>query len=779
MNQANRVTGELTGPISTTATVVDTIGGDGTGMVPSAYPVIVNPQPTSSPSPMGLLRALKRRLALALGLAILASSVCSMAAWFLLPPPKYQAQAQVLVRTATPQIMWKTVDTEAESREEYACFQKSQLIQLKSRFVINTALQQRGINELKMIREQAKPVDWLAENLQAQFLQGSEVMQISLDGKDPEELARLVNAVTNTYIEEVANGDLKRRVERQKLLKRLSNTKFAELKSRRDALRTLAQRAGSDDRQTLVLKQQYAIELGTAVRKDLREIQSQKRKLEAMIKVQRPEALHETAAPMVSSDAVARLIEQDPEVSDLKAKLAAASERLESESVYTGRVARKSGMNPALKTLRDEVELINKQLERKRRAIRPSVIQQLQNPQDDSQLVKGGSLEQQLAVATELEASLQEEIKNFSQMDQVMTDNTLDLQDNKDEFKLIEDAATKIASEVEKLDVELQAPPRISLIEEAIPPSTRNVKKWYMTFGMIGLGSFWGTLFGVAFLELQTRKIDSADEVVGDLRLAVVGSLPMLPARARRHGVMARQEKDRYRYNLLLESIDATRTMLIHAARSGSHRVVMIASALPGEGKTSLASHLATSLARSGQKTLLVDADLRCPSIHRLFDLTLNPGLSELLRGEAAFDDVIVSTAVEELKVLTAGKCDAQTLRILSQGGLGGLFARLKEQYDFVIVDSSPILPVADAQIIAQQVDAVLFSILADVSRKTKIQAAYQRITALGVKVLGAVVTGAHDGGRYGNKYYSGYSAEVHSTPSDTAETTTETEAVS
>jgi capsular exopolysaccharide synthesis family protein len=506
---------------------------------------------------------------------------------------------------------------------------------------------------------------------------------------------------------------------------------------------------------------------------------------------------------MVSNDDVARLIEQDPDVSDLKARLDAATERLASESVYTGRVARKSGMNPALKTLRDEVELINKQLERKRRAIRPSVIQQLKNPEHDGQPVNGGSLreqeevqqelraglaathrpmwqlQQELAVATELESKLQEEIKNFSQMDQVLTDNTLNVQDDKEELKQIEDAATKIASEVEKLDVELQAPPRISLIEEALPPSTRNVKKWYMMFGGISLGSFWGPLFLIAFLELQTRKIDSADEVVGDLGLTVVGSLPMLPARARRNGVMARHEKDRYGYNLLLESIDATRTMLIHAARLGSHRVVMIASALPGEGKTSLASHLATSLARSGQKTLLIDADLRCPSIHRLFDLIPDPGLSELLRGEVAFEDVIVSTAVEELKVLTAGKCDTRTLRILSQGGLGGLFARLKEQFDFVIVDSSPILPVADAQIIAQQVDAVLFSILADVSRKTKILAAYQRITALGVKVLGAVVTGAHDGGRYGNKYYSGYSAEVHSTPSDIAETTTETEAAS
>ena len=137
MNQARRVTGELTGPISTTATVLNTIGGDGTGLAPSPYPVAVQRQPVSSPSPLSLLRALRRRLALALGLAILVSGVSSTAAWFLLPPPKYQAVAKVLVRTARPQIMFKTVDAEAERSEDYLRFQKSQLIQIKSRFVIN------------------------------------------------------------------------------------------------------------------------------------------------------------------------------------------------------------------------------------------------------------------------------------------------------------------------------------------------------------------------------------------------------------------------------------------------------------------------------------------------------------------------------------------------------------------------------------------------------------------------------------------------------------------
>jgi capsular exopolysaccharide synthesis family protein len=238
---------------------------------------------------------------------------------------------------------------------------------------------------------------------------------------------------------------------------------------------------------------------------------------------------------------------------------------------------------------------------------------------------------------------------------------------------------------------------------------------------------------------------------------------------------VARQQKDRYWHNLLLESIDATRTMLLHAARNGSHQVVMITSALAGEGKTSLASHLATSLARSGKKTLLIDADLRSPSIHRLFDLTAVPGLSELLRGEATIDEVIATTAVEELSVISAGKCDFLTHRILSQGGIGQLFSRLKSQYDFVIVDSSPILPVADPLIIAQQADAVLLSVLTDVSRKTKIFAAYQRLVSLGIRVLGAVVIGGHEG-VYGGSYYPG---SAHSTPAVAAQPTTAGETAS
>jgi capsular exopolysaccharide synthesis family protein len=400
------------------------------------------------------------------------------------------------------------------------------------------------------------------------------------------------------------------------------------------------------------------------------------------------------------------------------------------------------------------------------------VIRQLENPEESLPQPAADTPRQQLAVLAEVEASLQAEIEKHSKNDEKATEQTLDLQDLQDDLAQIQQAASKIAQEAEMLGVELQAPPRIRSIEDAVPPSLRDMKKRYLMIAAIALGSFFGVLFGVAFLELQTRKVDSADDVVVDLGLAMVGTLPMLPTRARSGNAIARAEKDRYWYNLLLESIDATRTMLVHAARSGNHRVIMITSALPGEGKTSLASHLATSLARSGMRTLLVDADLRSPSIHRAFELAPEPGVSELLRGEAGLDEVIAATAVEELKVITAGSCDHRTLRILSQGGMGGIFAQLKDQYDFVIVDTSPILPVADALLIAQQCDAVLFSVLRDVSRKAKILAAYQRLSTLGVRILGAVVTGGHEGD-YGKGYYPG---RLDPGAPAKPETTTETE---
>ncbi len=539
-----------------------------------------------------------------------------------------------------------------------------------------------------------------------------------MSGDDPQALADIVNAVKKAYMEEVVNVDLKRQADRHAMLRKTKDRYTEMLKTRRETLRKLAETVGSDDRQTLALRQQYAIENSAAIHRELAEVQSQKRKVEVQVKMQRQEKSgEETPAPSVTQADIERAIDQDATIQALTDKLTRQEEYFATEMAHLRRSVRKWESDPATTRLHQDLEATKKSLAIRRKALRPMVLRQLQEHGVTEQVARGGETEQELAVLTELESRLSAEIKSVSDVNRSMTVNTLDLQAIQDEVAQMQDVADKAGAEVEALNVELEAPPRIRLIEDATVPKTRDEKKRYMMIGAVTAGSFFASIFGIAFLELQSRKVDTAEEVPTDLGLTVVGALPILPSRARGNGMIARRQTEKHRYwqNVLLESVDATRTMLVHAARSASHRVVMVASAVGGEGKTSLSSYLATSLAQSGMKTLLIDADLRNPSMHRVFDLPQAPGLSELLRGEVQLADAIIATPIADLYLIAAGRCDRQTIRVLTQGGLGPFFGELKERFDFVIVDSSPILPVADASIVAQQVDAVA---LLDLSRR-------------------------------------------------------------
>src|SRR5207253_4533778 len=230
----------------------------------------------------------------------------------------------------------------------------------------------------------------------------------------------------------------------------------------------------------------------------------------------------------------------------------------------------------------------------------------------------------------------------------------------------------------------------------------------------------------------------------------LIGTLPALPANVRVASTGQFNGNALRVQSALSEAVDALRAQLLWAADRDGLRVVMITSANSGEGKTSLATQLAASLARAWRKTLLIDGDLRHPGIHRQFDMQLDPGFSEVLRGEAECDDVVRPTPVSRLWLISAGQCDAHATQALAQKEVRLLLERLKEQYDFIIVDSSPVLPVADALSLGQHVDAVVLSILRDVSRLPAVQTSYQRLASLGIRMLGTIVLGAAEetGGR-------------------------------
>ncbi len=754
MNLESQSDRELARPVSNPAAVLAAPPMDVTREAPAFRSGLATRASATTLSPTSILRALHRRQMLALGVAILAAAISGPAAWFLVPV-KFKAQARLQIVAQPPKVLFQTLDSQNLSGEEYKRYQNTQMTLVTSQFVLKNALQDKDVSSYRMIRESDDPIAWLKENLKVEFIGVSEVMEISLSGDNPQELAGTVNAVKKAYMTEVADVDTKRRSDRHSQLNKIKEDYGERLKERREHLRRLAETVGSDDRQTLALRNQYAFEHLAYVNKDLLEVQSQKRKALARRNSTRSEeALEETSAPTVTEADIDKWIDQDPSIADLTAKLAHDQQRLDAESARIKTVTRKPLSDPVLRRLKTDLVATEKLLLSKRAKLRPIAIRQLREQDKNNQVTKGDGIEQELAMLENLEKSLKDEIKSLSDTNHSLNTSTLDLQSLQDEIAQMQASAGKVGSEVEALNIELGAPPRIRTIEDAVVPRTKDDKKRWMIIGLAIIGSFLGGLFGIAFLELQHQKVDSADQVVIDLGLQIVGTLPILRTKGVRGGGIARglSERERYGQNLMLESIDAARTMLVHAARSASHQVVMITSAVGGEGKTSLASHLATSLARSGLRTLLIDADLRIPSIHRLFDLPVAVGLTEVLRGEVEWADAIAATAIEDLKVLTAGKSDRQTISLLAQGHLGPLFAELKEQFDFVIVDSSPVLPVADGLIVAQHVDAALFSIFRDVSSKTNVLAASDRLQRLGVRILGAVVTGAH-GDVYGNTY--------------------------
>lgn len=741
---------------------------DGTGNLPTAPRPAAQIAPVTHPgtpkataavaiTPIGLLRAFRRRAILALGVAILAAGIAGPAAWSLVPVT-FKAQAKLQIAAQPPKILFPTLEAQDLGGDAYKRYQSTQQTLVKSQLVLNAALSNPEVSKYSMIAEQGDPVAWLQAKLNVEFVAGSEVMEISLTGRNPVEVAGIVNAVKTAYMDEVANVEAKHRTGRYENLVKIKERYTENLKQRRELMRKLAETVGSNDNDTLALRQQYAMEHLEHLQKELLEIQSQKRRMEAQVKVRahsEERVADEPPASKYSGADLDKLVDQHPSIASLLEKLDAQEEQLNSEMVRFRRVARNPVSEPVLHALRNDINATLKLLARRRAEVRPLVLRQLQEGGTDERVVQANDDDRERAMLEDLEGRLKSEIDSIKVTNHSLTVNTLDLQSIKDDVTQLEAAATKVASEVEALSVEVSAPPRIRPIDDAVVPRTRDDKKRFMTIGMVTFGSFFAGIFGIAFLELLSRKVDSVEEVPSDLGLSVVGALPILPPRTHHPDVIARREteKDRYWRNLLLESIDATRTMLVHAAQTRSHRVVMISSAVAGEGKTSLASYLATSLARSGLRTLLVDADFRSPSIHHLFDLPRSPGLSELARGESDLDGVVLCTPIEDLAVLPAGSCDRQTLRLLAKGGLGPLFDRLKERFDFVIVDSSPVLPVADTLLVGQEVDAVLFSIMQEVSRKTKVSAAIQRLESLNVHVLGAVVTG-RTGGLYGTSYY-------------------------
>jgi capsular exopolysaccharide synthesis family protein len=180
-----------------------------------------------------------------------------------------------------------------------------------------------------------------------------------------------------------------------------------------------------------------------------------------------------------------------------------------------------------------------------------------------------------------------------------------------------------------------------------------------------------------------------------------------------------------------------------------------VTSAEPGEGKSVLACNLATSIAQSGQRTLLVDADLRRPRVHEYRQQKREPGLSDMVVGQSAGEATIRKSDSEGLWLLTAGTESPNPTELLASRRFGSFVASQDKKFDWIVFDTPPVMPIADATIIAHGADHVVFVVDAEATNRRTAATALERLTESGARVVGVVLNKVDlDGHPY---YYSQY----------------------
>jgi succinoglycan biosynthesis transport protein ExoP len=296
---------------------------------------------------------------------------------------------------------------------------------------------------------------------------------------------------------------------------------------------------------------------------------------------------------------------------------------------------------------------------------------------------------------------------------------------------------------------------------------------------ILPLSLFLGLLFGsgLAYLaEVTDKSFRSPEDVRRRLGLPIMGVIPLVKANAK---TAAKDSEGEPRVSPTLftwhrpkskeaESYRAVRTALYFSTRGQGRTLLQVTSPNQGDGKSTLAANLAVSIAQSGKSILLVDGDLRRPHVGRLFGISQEVGFAAVLGGLAEPNEAISQTAVPGLSVLPAGVTPPNPAELLTGPRLREVLDWLRERYDYVIVDSPPLLAVTDPGVVAPQVDGVIMTLRPSKKNRVEAKRAKEILTNLGVTIFGLVVnaldlTKSHDsyGYYYGYGYYSqGYYKE-------------------
>lgn len=670
-----------------------------------------------------LYHSLRRRWLLAICMGLLTGALAGAALfWFF--EESASAVKTFYVQSKPPSVL-DPIGAEAS----FDTFRSTQMQAVTGFNVLTKALRDPAVANSPVLKgvEKEKRVEWLRDELQVVFPDNAEYMQIRLtESAKPEELRQIVEAVSKAYLDEIVFADYTSRLKPRDILRASQRKLNEEIKRKSEDYYRLMEDAerqpagsGVDPATTMMLS-------------EIRELQKQK--TEAQTSLMQETVAMETYRQQLGNESlreyrIQQAIDNDPMLAGMKQNAMYLEQAAgASQGVRKGRARAASGLSAQLAGVQQQIA----QYEQRLRAEIESQLTDEPDPMltqmETALRVKQQYYQQRMKQAQQDIDKLVEQLREKGKVD-------TDLEMRYAEIEQLQSVNKSIAERIEQWDVESEAPMRVREVEGIELNPKINTFQRYAITGLGGLLTFALTCFGIAYMEFRNRRLNGPEQVDEGLGIRVIGTLPSLSGRAKldpRHPVVAQ----------LTESIDSVRTALMHESTTKRRQLVLVTSAQAMEGRTTVASQLAASLARAGRRTLLVDGDLRRPALHSLFDVPLEDGLCEVLRAETDVADVIRPTHAEGLWLMTAGYCDADAVHALATDQAQPIFEKLRADYDFIIIDGAPVLGLSDSLLFGQHCDGAIMSVLRDFTNVPKIHQSAELLRSVGIRLIGCVVNG-------------------------------------
>lgn len=306
----------------------------------------------------------------------------------------------------------------------------------------------------------------------------------------------------------------------------------------------------------------------------------------------------------------------------------------------------------------------------------------------------------------------------------------------------------------------------ISIVDRAEPPLVPFSPRPLLNLALAGLAGVLLSFLAVAGLEIFRDGVRAPEEIEKRFGLPLLGLTPLL------HGAASANSELLNPSSAVSEAYQTVRASIELSTETGTPKTMLVTSSRANEGKSTTALAMARDAAISGKSVLLIDADMRRPSLHRLLNVERQPGLSSFLTQQLGAENVIHETGTPGLSFIPAGPTPPNPAELMSGGGIRALLSYLSEHYDHIIIDSPPVLGLADAPRLASIVDATILVIEANRSHRGAIDGALRRLAAARAHVIGAVLVKfdsrkADPGTGYLDEYYTyGGEAETAATPS-------------